>query len=619
MVDRPRWLSLAAIGLVAMMALVACTPAAGPTTAPTASTAPTGGGPTDAPTDEPTDEPSEEPTEEPSATAGEPTESPTTAPAGLQYPPEGGVTCRTADGPGSFNGEEYNGNVELISAPNDTTVIFDLCGPDTAFLQKLAFTVFAINDSGWLETNVPSGAALTTMNGTGPFSLDEWRQGTEILYARNEAYHGDPATVATGVLQWSAEAAARLTALQAGTVHGMTLVGPDDFETVSGDSNLQLTLPEGGANLNTFYVGFNHDLEPWNDPLVRQALAVGINRERLIENYYPEGSEVATHFTPCAIQFGCEGDAWPAFDLAAAQDLMSQSTVPDGFDTVINYRNVFRGYLPQPPQVATDLQEQLAELGINATIEEQESATFIDNSNQGLLTGIFLLGWGADYPEVTNFLDYHFGQACTSAFGACVEEIYSHLNIGNSTVDEAARTQAYTDANNAIAEYVPMVPIAHGAFANAYRADLQGAQASPVSNEQLYRMTPAEGDQVVFMQNSEPGTVFCADETDGEALRACEQVMEGLYGYATNTSDVEPVLATGCEPNEDGSLWTCTLKEGVTFHDGATFEAQDVITSFASQWDAAHPLHVGNTSQFEYWGLWGGFLNPSQVPAPPPA
>jgi ABC-type transport system substrate-binding protein len=130
-------------------------------------------------------------------------------------------------------------------------------------------------------------------------------------------------------------------------------------------------------------------------------------------------------------------------------------------------------------------------------------------------------------------------------------------------------------------------------------------------------MTPPEGDQIVFMQNAEPGTVYCSDETDGEALRACEQVMEGLYGYVTNGSEVEPALAESCEPNEEGTMWTCTLKQGVTFHDGATFEAQDVITSFAAQWDAAHPLHVGSTSQFEYWGLWGGFLHPGSVPPPP--
>ena len=61
-------------------------------------------------------------------------------------------------------------------------------------------------------------------------------------------------------------------------------------------------------------------------------------------------------------------------------------------------------------------------------------------------------------------------------------------------------------------------------------------------------------------------------------------------------------------------MWTCTLQEGVTFHDGATLEAGDVVLSYAVIWDAAHPLHIGRTGDFAYWGLWGGHLNP-----PPPA
>jgi ABC-type transport system substrate-binding protein len=87
---------------------------------------------------------------------------------------------------------------------------------------------------------------------------------------------------------------------------------------------------------------------------------------------------------------------------------------------------------------------------------------------------------------------------------------------------------------------------------------------------------------------------------------------------------VKPVLATGCEANDDGTVWTCALREGVTFHDGSTFEAQDVVMSFAVQWDNAHPLHKGNTGIFEYWaGLWGGNLNvqppPPATPAPSPS
>ena len=160
-----------------------------------------------------------------------------------------------------------------------------------------------------------------------------------------------------------------------------------------------------------------------------------------------------------------------------------------------------------------------------------------------------------------------------------------------------------------------MVPISHAGFANAYQAGVEVAQASPLSNELLFRMAPpGGGDTVVFTQNAEPIGLYCADETDGESLRACEQSMEALYSYEINGTAPIPALATECAANEDLSVWTCTLREGVTFHNGATFEAKDVITSFAAQWDAASPLHVGNTGVFEYWGgLWGGNLNP---PAP---
>ena len=40
-----------------------------------------------------------------------------------------------------------------------------------------------------------------------------------------------------------------------------------------------------------------------------------------------------------------------------------------------------------------------------------------------------------------------------------------------------------------------------------------------------------------------------------------------------------PLLATGCTPNEDLTVWTCTLRDDVTFQDGSTFEAKDVLVS----------------------------------------
>jgi peptide/nickel transport system substrate-binding protein len=615
MAHRPRWLTFAAVGLIAAFVFMACTPGAAPTSTP-------GGTPTGtiAATEPPATEAATTApgTEAPTTAPG--TEAPTGAPTANQYPPEGGVVCASGGQPGSFNGEEYSGSLQLIEATDDQTVVFHLCAPDAAFLQKVAFSVFAINDSDWLAANVPSGAMLETMNGTGPYRMVEWRKGTEIIYSAFEDYWGETAATPNAVLRWAAESASRLTELQATTVHGITNVGPADFDTVENDPNLQLSLPAEGQNLNTFYLGVNHNLEPWSNPQVRQALAVGIDKQRLVDNFYPEGSEVADYFTPCALEFGCEGNPFPDFDPEEAIRLLGEAGFGPGNEitTTLQYRNVIRGYLPLAPQVAQDLQQQLADIGITATIDEQESATFIGNSNTGQLEGIFMLGWGADYPDVTNFLDYHFGAGCTSGFGDCYPEIFEPLSRGNSTVDPEERRAAYTEANNALVEQVPMVPIAHGTFATAYLADVEGAQTSPLSNELLFRMSRPDTDTFVFMQNAEPGTVYCADETDGEALRACEQSMESLYAYQINGTEVIPALAESCEANAEATVWACSLRQGVTFHDGATFDAQDVITSYAAQWDAAHPLHVGSISQFEYWpGLWSDFLNRSAQPEPP--
>jgi ABC-type transport system substrate-binding protein len=113
------------------------------------------------------------------------------------------------------------------------------------------------------------------------------------------------------------------------------------------------------------------------------------------------------------------------------------------------------------------------------------------------------------------------------------------------------------------------------------------------------------------MQNAEPIGLYCADESDGESLRACDQIQEALYGYEIGGTAPIPALAEECTPNTDGTLWTCNLRQGVTFHNGATFDANDVVLSYAVQWDAEHPLHIGRDGSFTYFSaLFGSFLNP---------
>ena len=194
-------------------------------------------------------------------------------------------------------------------------------------------------------------------------------------------------------------------------------------------------------------------------------------------------------------------------------------------------------------------------------------------------------------------------------------DVAAALTKGATTLDEASRKAAYTEANNLIKQHVPAVIIAHGASGTAFKADVTGAHSSPLGTEIFAAMKAADRDTLVWMQNAEPLSLFCADETDGETLRACEQVFESLYSYKLGGDRGGPALAESCTPNDDASVWTCKLRDGVKFHDGASLDANDVVVTYASQWDTKHPLHIGRTSAFEYWsGLWGGNLNP-----PPPA
>lgn len=509
----------------------------------------------------------------------------------------------------------YGGKMSQVKAVDELTVEFTLCTPDPAFLAKIALANNEIHDSDWLTQYGASQALRVRANGTGPYMITDGlpTAGDHITLGRFDGYWGDPAIADEVIFQWNAESAARLLALQAGTIDGMDNPGPDDFATIDGDPTLQLLPREA---LNTMYVGMTNTFAPLDNIKVRQALAMGIDRQRIIDTFYPPGSTVADFFTPCGIEFACEGTPWYGFDKNAAKALLADAGFPNGFITHIYYRDVVRGYLPDPNVVAQELQTQLkANLNITADIRVQESATFLDNSSAGLLDGLYLLGWGADYPDATNFLDYHFNNPGNKQFGTIDASVTDPLTAGGQTADPEARRAAYEEANNAIRDFVPMIPIAHGGSGTAWKADVVGALSSPLSDEYFATMDPGGRSQLVWMQNAYPISFYCADESDGETLRLCEQVFESLYGFTPGTAEVTPTLAESCDPNDDLTVWTCHLRSGVKFHNGARLDANDVVLSYAVQWDYEHPLHKGRTGAFEYWaGEFGSYLN-----APPPA
>ena len=509
--------------------------------------------------------------------------------------------------PMSFGAEncDYGGKVLKVSALDQYTVEFQLCKSDPAFIAKMAFTPFAIQPSEYIAETGGGGDILEAPIGTGAYKLEAWNRGDSIVFTKFDDYWGEPAFADTLVFRWSTESAARLLELQSGTVDYITNITEEDIAVVEADASLEV-VPLPAPNI--MYIAMTNTFKPFDQLDVRKAIALGIDRQRIVENFYPSGSEVASHFTPCGIPGGCEGESWYDFDLAAAQALLADAGFADGFETAIYYRDVYRDYLPRPGDVAVEIQTQLKEnLNIDAEVIVMESGEFIDESTNGRLDGIYLLGWTGDYPHPTNFLDFHFSKD-NPQFGDPFPVIYeplmeaSQISVVEDTLD------FYAEANNAIKANIPMLPVVHSTAAYAASASLEGVNNPPFGSP-IQRLIDPGKDTLVFMQNAEPISLYCADETDGESLSACQQVLEALYRYNTEGA-AEPALAKECVANEDLTVWTCYLQEGVKFHDGSMFDANDVVASFQAGIDASSPYHVGNTGAWEYYSyLWDGLMN----------
>jgi len=558
----------------------------------------------------------------PAATATEAPAEPTEPPATEMPATEAPATEMPAtEAPSDFTGEKveatdcsYGGEFKSIEAVDQYTVKFSLCYPDPGFLSKVAFAAFQIQDADYLtEMGGDSAKISEAPNGTGPYTLGEWVRGDHITFEANPNYWGDAPTIQTLIFRWSTEAAQRLLELQSGTVDGVFAPAAEDFEAIQADSNLVL-IPYDSPNV--FYLGMNNTIPPFDNPQVRQAVAMAINKQQIVDLFYPPGSTVADQFTPPSIEPGHsttgDGAKWYDYDPEAAKALLTEAGFPDGFETTLSFRDVTRIYVTRQPQVAQEIQAQLAEIGIKINITPMESGTFLESVAAGEQP-FFMLGWGMDYPDATNFYDFHFAGG-VPRFGDQWPDIVEEIQAAAQLSDPAERQKHYDNVNALIKEHIPMIPVAHGAAADVFSASVGNVKIGAL-NENFQQMTTDDG-QLVWIQGAEPISLWCGDETDGETLRACLQIYDSLLAYEFGGTKPVPALAESWEANEDATEWTFTLRQGVTFHNGADFDANDVVATYKTLIDAADPNHKGNTGDFYYsYTMWGSLLNPPPAPA----
>jgi len=518
---------------------------------------------------------------------------------------------------------DYGGNFKSIEATDSHTVVVSLCNVDISFIYNMASAGLAISPSEYLESTGGQGQLLDAPIGTGPLKLKRWDKGNEIVFSRFDDYWGKPSVEETVILRWSSESAARATELRAQTIDGMKFATPDDIPVFEADSKFAVVnLP----SLTGVYLGISNYYAPLNDIRVRQAIAMSIDRKRIVDNFFPTGSQLSTDFAPPAVFGHIDGvGGAPGYDPDKARALLKEAAADLGFDLplktitdtrtgktrplALTFRDVVRSYLPTPGIIANDIQGQLAKTGFGADVNVVESGTFLQSSRAGN-ESLFMLGWGADYPDAYNFLSCCLLENMTR-FGDPYPAVYEPLVLAGQTVDPEKRIALFTEVAEAIHDNIPWVTFGHGAASDVWQARMNNLHPGVLDGtEELSRIEDPDDDNIIFMQSAEPISLYCNDTFDGESFRACHQTNEALLDFAVGGTDVEAGLAESWEVSEDGTVWTFNLRKGVKFHDGSDFDANDVITTWQTSGDCASPMHTGTGGGFTLWlQYFGQFVN----------
>ncbi|GAF90177.1 unnamed protein product, partial [marine sediment metagenome] len=241
-------------------------------------------------------------------------------------------------------------------------------------------------------------------NATGPFKLKEWDLGQRIVLEPNSRYHlGAPSL---GRVVYTLGGGSAITMYENDELD-VTGVGLNDVERVRDPAEPLNQEFHEAPRMDIWYIGFNVEDEPFDDPKVRQAFAHAIDKDKLIEVVLLDAVVEADGILPPGIPGFNEELQGLEFDVEKAQQLLAESEYggPGGLPD-IEIASSGRGASVGPVSEAI-LAMWEENLGVNVSTRQTEFATFLRDLRDGEFQ-MFELGWVADYPDPENFLKIQF-------------------------------------------------------------------------------------------------------------------------------------------------------------------------------------------------------------------
>ncbi|MFQ5784110.1 MAG: ABC transporter substrate-binding protein [Alphaproteobacteria bacterium] len=285
-----------------------------------------------------------------------------------------------------------------ITTPDDDTVVIELSHPDATFLQVLAINfAFAVPKEEVAKYGQDFGRHPV---GTGAYEMADWTLGQRVVFEKNPDYfrpgvpYLDKITFEVGQ-----DPTVALLRLQRDEVDVLGDPIPSaQFLKVKNDPANKDLIVEGGL-LHTGYITMNVTKPPFDNVLVRRAVNMAINKERVLRIVNNRGVVANQPLPPAMPGYDTGYKGYP-YDPTKAKALLAEAGYANGFTTQLYVMNT-----DPNPRIAQSIQRDLAEIGITAEVKSLAQSVVIAAGGDGTAPMIWSGGmaWIADYPDPSNF------------------------------------------------------------------------------------------------------------------------------------------------------------------------------------------------------------------------
>src|SRR5699024_9212407 len=279
----------------------------------------------------------------------------------------------------------------------------------------------------------------------------------------------------------------RIAELETETAHISDPISPSDITRIEATDGLHVNSQPSVA---LSYIGFNAQKEPFDDPLVRQAISKAIDKDAIIEGIYDGiGIPAIGPIAPDVFGFN-DSISGIEYNVEEAKELLAEAGYPDGFSTTL-WTNDDRDRV----DTATFVQAQLKEIGVDVEIQQVEWGAYLENTAAGE-HDMFILGWStvtgdADYGMYPLFHSDNFGEPGNRTF-LKNDELDDLLYEACTNPDPDERLELYREAQEILVDEAPMLYIHHQEYLLAVSDKVEGFWQHPTGVLMLKDVTLAD-------------------------------------------------------------------------------------------------------------------------------